>query len=67
MIRKMVGRCHVSDSYETVIRYVISKMVDGFKTYRELSTANKAFIVEVAIDVHNQNREQYNWVMGGLK
>lgn len=67
MIKRMVDRCHIGDSYETVIRYVISRMVNKFETYRAMSTKDKAMVIEAIIDGHKQNREEYAWIMGGLK
>lgn len=67
MIKRIVDRCHVHESYETVIRYVISKMELGFVTYRTMNTKDKALVIETIMDAHKQNREQYYFVMGGLK
>ena len=65
MIRQIVNRCHVSDSNRKVIRYVISRLKAGFRTYRKMSRSQRHTLMRQVIEVHERNRELYRRVMSG--
>lgn len=67
MIKFLVDRCHVSDSLQDVVRFVIDKFEHGFEAYRGCDLATKARIFKECKDVHDENREIYRYVTGGLK
>ena len=42
VVRHIIDRdCHVGDSYPTVIRHVVSKLRDGWRTFREMSRPDR--------------------------
>ena len=61
MITMLVGRCHVSDSYVEVLRYVRSRIKRG--AWCELSREQRREIVRDVIAEHRANRECYMEVM----
>ena len=65
MINRLVGRCHVGESTESVIRFVISKLVNGFETFRECPTDVKAMFISNIIKAHNDNRNLFSKVSTG--
>ena len=65
MIKRIVGRCHVGESYESVIRYVISRLKGGFEGYRRATLPQKVDLVKQVMYHHSQNRRLYARVMGG--
>ena len=65
MINMLVDRCHVSASYMTVIRYVISRMKDGYKTYSAQERTDRRILLELIIARHKENRGLYDQVMKG--
>jgi hypothetical protein len=65
MIRQIVNRCHVSDSNRTVIRYIISRLRDGYTTFRAMPRRQRRLLMRDAIAVHKANRALYTRVMRG--
>ncbi len=65
MLRMLIGRCHVADSYSDVIRYVISRMKKGHATYRDQSRTERHSLLRAIIKIHKENRVEYASVMGG--
>ena len=65
MIKRIVARCHVSDSYQDVIRYVISRFKFGFTSYQAMALEDKAELVRTIIHFHNENRDLYTYVVKG--
>ena len=65
IISQIVGRCHVSESNLTVVRYVISKLRHGKKTFRSLSRKDRREMIAECIRHHQANRKLYAQVMGG--
>lgn len=66
MISMIVERCHVGESYMKVIRYVISCMEDGYKTFAALPRERRRWVMLEIIKEHKENRDLYNGVMGGI-
>lgn len=66
IIRQIVNRCHVGDSDEEVINYMISRIKGGQKTWKTLAISTKEAMAAFAIKVHRQNQDLYGKVMGGL-
>ena len=65
IIRQIVGRCHVADSNLRVIRYVVSRLRDGKRTFLAMSREKKRALLGQTIACHAENRELYGWVMSG--
>lgn len=65
MIRQIVGRCHVGDSYLSVIRYVINRMAEGYRTFHAQPKAWRKELLREIVTVHRENRELYRAVMTG--
>ena len=65
MIRQIVNRCHVSESNRKVIRYVISRLKNGYKTWQAASKVDRRYVMETAIKIHKENRDLYYDVMSG--
>lgn len=65
MINRIVDRCHVGESLETVIRYVISRLAGKFTGFREMSTPAQAWFIKTIILRHNDNRDLYHRVVTG--
>jgi hypothetical protein len=64
MISFIVGKCHASESYGHVIRYVISRVKGKYKRWKQYSKEQrKAFLQEI-IECHKRNREVYSLFVG---
>ena len=65
IVTQIVDRCHVADSMRDVLRYVISRMKDGKRTWRGLSRHERRAIVSEMCKRHRANRDLYDYVMKG--
>jgi hypothetical protein len=65
IIDMIVSRCHVSESNLSVIRYLISRLVNKHRTFRSLPRETRRQIMREAIRVHDANRHIYACVMTG--
>jgi acyl-CoA reductase-like NAD-dependent aldehyde dehydrogenase len=65
MIRQIVGRCHVGRSHRSVIRYVVSRLRQGYSTWRTLPREARREILRNIIAQHDENRAEYRSVMSG--
>lgn len=64
IVRQIIDRdCHVGESYRTVIRHVVSKLRDGFQTFRGMPRAGRRLLMRQCIQQHRANRELYAAVM----
>lgn len=63
MIDQIVGRCHVGESYVSVIKYVVSRFRAG--EWRKLTRKERRRIMRRAMRIHRRNRELYASVMRG--
>ena len=66
MIEQIVGRIHVSCSDFEAIRYVVSRMKQGRRTFLAMKREHRRRILETVAQTHRANRELYRQVMGGL-
>jgi hypothetical protein len=65
VIRRIVDRCNVGMSNREVIRYVISRLRQGYKTWASLPRKDRRKIMQTCIAQHRSNRELYRTVVGG--
>ena len=67
IISQIVDRLDVRTGKLAVVRYVISRMKNGYKTFRALPKASKRDIIKRALGQHRDNQVLYSYVMGGQK
>ncbi len=66
LIRQIIDRdCHVSMSAKAVVRHVISKLKNGYETYRAMPKADRRKLIEDCLKVHQRNRQLFTTVMSG--
>lgn len=65
IIKQIVDRCYVADSNRKVIRYLVSRLRRGYRTFRTLSRPQRRELMAQAIAVHQKNRRLYIKVMRG--
>ena len=65
-IEWMVGNRHVSESYGSVIRWVISRLSGKYKTFKSWPKAKRREFLRCIVTAHRDNRELYDIVMGGV-
>ena len=66
IIRQIIDRdCHVGTSNRDVVGHVISKLRDGYRTFRELPLADRQQLIEQCIQHHASNLHEYLEVMTG--
>ena len=66
IIRHIVGNLHVGMSYLAVVRYVISRLKNGYRTFKALPREDRRYLIETCIKEHKENRDLYNDVMRGV-
>jgi len=66
IIRQIVDRCHVGDSYTDVARYAISRLKHGKRSYHAMDRANRRELLSQVFEQHARNRELYATVMSGF-
>ena len=67
MIFYLVGQCHVTASNRQVIRHVISKLKDGYATWRSIPVDRRKEMMRAIIRAHQDNRELHAYIMKGGK
>lgn len=65
IIRNIVSRCHVSNTDQDVIRYVVSRLKDGWETYRSWPVWYRAGFIKQILRVHRANQSLYRRVVSG--
>ena len=66
IIRQIIDRdCHVSMRNRAVIRHVISRLKDGYMTFRAMPHEDRKELMRQCVRVHRENRELYCDVMSG--
>lgn len=66
IIAQIINRdCHVSMSNRAVIRYVISRLKHGYRTFMELAKSDRRSFMEQCVWQHSQNWQLYVDVMRG--
>lgn len=67
IIRQIIDRdCHVGETEKNVVRHVISKLRDGYDTFRKLSLVERRQFIEQCLTRHRANRREYIEVMSGF-
>ena len=66
MIRQIVDRCHVGESNRAVIKYVISRLKQKYKTWATMPRGDRKTMMREIIRIHRTNRSLYNDAMGGI-
>ncbi|NOY41042.1 MAG: hypothetical protein GXP26_04280 [Planctomycetes bacterium] len=62
--RQIIDReCHVGLSNRAVFKLVISRLVEGYKTYRSMPRESRRKFLQECIDIHRYNRAEYQAVM----
>jgi hypothetical protein len=64
-VTSIVGRCHVGHSNRQVIWYFISRLKDGYNTWRVVPKAERKQWLRWIVQAHAENRSLYNHVMRG--
>jgi hypothetical protein len=68
IIRQIIDRdCHVSESNSNVVRHVISKLRDGYETFRAMSKVERRKFIEQCVEHHGRNYKEYVEVMSGFR
>ena len=65
MVSQIVGRCHVAESNRKVLRYFISRLKDGYQTWRALTRKQRRYWMRQVFAEHKANRDLYRDVWGG--
>jgi len=65
IIRQIVGRCHVGESNMSVLRYAVSRLKHGRKTFLSMPKASRRKFMTLCIHAHAENRDLYRAVMLG--
>ena len=65
IIGQIVGRCHVGQPYVEVLRYVVSRLKSG--AWEKMPRADRRSVVATVVKEHNENRDLYRSVMGGVR
>ena len=63
ILGQIVGRCHVSDSVEDVIKYAKSRLQKD--AWESMHYQQKQVFLTLCWEIHHVNRELYQNVMGG--
>jgi len=58
--------CHVSLSNRAVIKHVISRLKNGYNTFRTLSKEDRRYLMERCIEEHKENQKLYDLVTKGF-
>lgn len=67
IIRQIIDRdCHVGERFQDVVRHVVSKLRNGYDTFRALSRVERREFIEQCIAQHRSNRKMYVEVMTGF-
>ncbi len=67
IIRQIIDRdCHVGEGNRTVIRHVISKLRDGYTTFRQMKDSDRREFIEQCLSAHRANIRLYAEVMGAF-
>lgn len=64
IVRQIIDRdCHVVEPNLAVVRHVVSKLRDGYETFRGLPKQELRRFIEDCLAVHRANRAEYEAVM----
>ena len=65
IVRQIVDRCHVADSFRKVLRYMISRMQGG--AWKACSKKVKRALWKDMVKAHENNQKLYNFVTKGIE
>jgi hypothetical protein len=66
IVRQIIDRdCHVSMKGREVVRHVISKLRDGYRTFRALPKRDRRQLIDDCLRHHRANVDLYVFVMRG--
>ena len=65
ILRQIINRCHVGDSFFSVIRDAVSRLKDGRKTFLAMPAKHRRRFLDICVKTHRANWELYRDVMGG--
>lgn len=65
IIRHLVGNCHVGMSDTAVIRHIISRLKEGYKTWKGLDKEQRKKFMRQAVYCHRENQGLYHYVTRG--
>ena len=64
IVKQIIDRdCHVGLPNREVIRHVISRLKDGYVTFRSMSRSDRRLLMQQCVEQHRENRELYIAVM----
>ncbi len=66
VVSMIVGRRHVGEGYLSVVRYVLSRLRGGRKSFLACDRESRRELISHIIKTHRQNRRIYTQVTGGL-
>lgn len=67
IIKMIIDRdCHVNLSNKEVIKHVISKMYNGYNSFKEMEKEDRRKFMKMCIHHHKENIELFNFVMRGF-
>jgi hypothetical protein len=67
IVRQIICRdCHVGESPRAVVRHVISKLKDGYDTFRRMTPIDRRELVSQCVRQQRENRVEYVEVMSGF-
>ena len=67
IISMIVDRdCHVSTSHIQVIKHVITRLKNGYETYKAMSRKDRRIFMRACIKAHDDNIEEYRKIMHGF-
>jgi len=65
IVHMIVDRLHVGISNRGVIKYLVSRMACGYKTYKAMTKQSRRSMIRQALARHAYNQELYRYAMGG--
>jgi len=66
VIRQIIDRdCHVSLTNREVLRHVLSKLRNGYVTFRAMPKAERRRLIDDCVKHHRSNVQLYRDVMSG--
>lgn len=65
IVSQIVGRCHVGQSNRAVLRYFVSRLRHGYRTWAALPRMEHRQWMRWVFREHKANRELYRAVMTG--
>lgn len=67
IINQIVDRLHVGESNRGVIKYLVSRMAKGYKTYKAMAKKSRHLLVRQALARHAENKRTYQYIVGGVR